>query len=48
MLLVEHELDHVDRLCNPVVVMAQGKVLAEGTMAELRTQREVVDAYLVG
>jgi len=48
MLLVEHELAHVDRLCNPVVVMAQGKVLAEGTMAELRTQREVVDAYLVG
>jgi ABC-type branched-subunit amino acid transport system ATPase component len=48
MLLVEHELAHVDRLCNPVVVMAQGKVLAEGTMAELRARREVVDAYLVG
>lgn len=48
MLLVEHELAYVDRLCNPVVVMAQGKVLAEGTMAELRTRREVVDAYLVG
>ncbi|HVA91167.1 MAG TPA: ABC transporter ATP-binding protein [Chloroflexota bacterium] len=48
MLMVEHELAHVDRLCNPVIVMAQGKVLAEGTMAELRARRDVVDAYLVG
>jgi ABC-type branched-subunit amino acid transport system ATPase component len=35
-------------LCNPVVVMAQGKVIGGGTMAALRQQREVVDAYLVG
>ncbi len=46
--MVEHELHMVDRLCNPVVVMAQGKVIGGGTMAALRQQREVVDAYLVG
>ena len=46
--MVEHELHMVDRLCNPVVVMAQGKVIGGGTMAALRKQREVVDAYLVG
>jgi len=46
--MVEHELHMVDRLCDPVVVMAQGRVIGRGTMAALRQQREVVDAYLVG
>jgi branched-chain amino acid transport system ATP-binding protein len=46
--MVEHELHMVDRLCDPVVVMAQGKVIGRGAMAALRQQREVVDAYLVG
>lgn len=48
MLLVEHELDTIERLCDEVVVMAQGRVLAVGTMAELRDNKEVVDAYLAG
>jgi len=48
MLMVEHELALVERLCDPVVVMAQGRVLSQGTMGELRGRREVVDAYLVG
>jgi ABC-type branched-subunit amino acid transport system ATPase component len=47
-LMVEHELHMVERLCDPVVVMAQGKVIARGSMAALRQEREVVDAYLVG
>ncbi|HKV30941.1 MAG TPA: ABC transporter ATP-binding protein [Candidatus Dormibacteraeota bacterium] len=46
--MVEHELHMVDRLCDPVVVMAQGKVIGGGSMAELRRQRDVVDAYLGG
>ncbi len=46
--MVEHELAIMDEFCNPVVVMAEGRVLAEGTMAELRTKSEVVEAYLVG
>jgi branched-chain amino acid transport system ATP-binding protein len=48
MLMVEHELSSVERVCDSVIVMAQGKVLATGTMAELRSNKEVVDAYLVG
>jgi ABC-type branched-subunit amino acid transport system ATPase component len=48
LLLVEHELDTVDRLCGKVVVMAQGRVLSEGRMAELRLSREVQDAYVIG
>ncbi len=48
LLLVEHELDTVDRICGTVVVMAQGRVLSEGRMAELRLNREVQDAYVIG
>ncbi len=47
-LLVEHELRAVERLCERVVVMAQGKVISEGRMAELRTRKEVQDAYVIG
>jgi ABC-type branched-subunit amino acid transport system ATPase component len=46
--MVEHDLAAIERLCDHVVVMAQGRVLAEGSMAELRTRSEVQDAYLVG
>jgi ABC-type branched-subunit amino acid transport system ATPase component len=48
LLLVEHGLDTVERICGKVVVMAQGKVLSEGRMTELRTRKEVQDAYVIG
>lgn len=47
-LMVEHELHMVERLCDPVVVMAQGKVIGQGGMHMLRKQPEIVEAYLVG
>jgi branched-chain amino acid transport system permease protein len=47
-LMVEHELAIMDEFCDPVIVMAEGSVLAEGTMAQLRARSEVVEAYLVG
>ena len=47
-LMVEHELAIMDEFCDPVVVMAEGAVLAEGTMEQLRARSEVVEAYLVG
>jgi ABC-type branched-subunit amino acid transport system ATPase component len=46
--LIEHELGLVERLCSPVIVLAQGRVLMEGEMAELRADPEVRRAYLVG
>jgi branched-chain amino acid transport system permease protein len=46
--MVEHELSIMDEFCDPVIVMAEGRVLAEGTMAVLRSNEEVVEAYLVG
>ncbi len=48
MIMVEHELAVVERLCEPVVVMAQGKVISEGSMKDVTARREVLDAYLVG
>jgi branched-chain amino acid transport system ATP-binding protein len=47
-LMVEHELAIMDEFCDPVIVMAEGAVLAEGTMQQLRARSEVVEAYLVG
>jgi len=47
-LIIEHELEFVERQADRVVVMAAGRVVADGTMAELRLNPEVIDAYLVG
>jgi ABC-type branched-subunit amino acid transport system ATPase component len=47
-LIIEHELEFVERLADRVVVMAAGRVVADGTMAKLRLNPEVIDAYLVG
>jgi ABC-type branched-subunit amino acid transport system ATPase component len=48
MVMVEHELASVERVCDSVIVMAQGKVLASGSMSEIRANKKVIDAYLVG
>jgi branched-chain amino acid transport system permease protein len=45
-LLVEHDLAFLSSLCERVYVMANGKIIASGTVAEVSTDRAVVDAYL--
>lgn len=45
-LMVEHNLPFVERVCPHTIVMAEGTHIAEGTMEELRRHRAVVDAYL--
>lgn len=45
-LVIEHDLEVIDRLCNNVYVMAQGSVLAHGAMEELRQNESVLEAYL--
>jgi ABC-type branched-subunit amino acid transport system ATPase component len=45
-LLIEHNMDMVMRLCDPVVVMAQGRVLAQGDPQAVRENPAVIDAYL--
>ncbi len=44
--VIEHDMDLIARLCDPVVVMAEGTVLTEGTMDEVRADPRVIEAYL--
>jgi len=44
--IVEHALDVIEKLCDVVVVMAEGGVIFEGTMADMRSHQGVRDAYL--
>ena len=44
--MIEHDMDFISRLCNPVICMAEGKVLAEGTAEEVKNNEEVIEAYL--
>ena len=46
--LVEHDLETVFTRCDPIVVMAQGKLLAQGDAATVRANRQVLEAYLGG
>ena len=45
-LIIEHNLELIMKLCNPVVVMNNGATLAEGTPEEVRSNQEVAQAYL--
>ena len=44
--VIEHDMDFIDKLCDPVIVMAEGAVLAEGTLAEIKANEQVIEAYL--
>ena len=48
MVMVEHELGIVGRLCEFVVVMSRGRVIAQGPMAEVRGREDVKEAYFAG
>jgi branched-chain amino acid transport system ATP-binding protein len=44
--LIEHDMEFVARLCDPVICMAEGTVLAEGTIEEVKNNEQVIEAYL--
>ena len=45
-LLIEHDMGFIGQLCDPVIVMAEGRVLAQGSFAEVRADAAVREAYL--
>jgi branched-chain amino acid transport system ATP-binding protein len=44
--MIEHDMDFIGRMCDPVICMAEGAVLAEGTAEEVQNNEEVIEAYL--
>ena len=44
--MIEHDMEFISRLCDPVIVMAEGSVLATGSAAEIRNNDDVIEAYL--
>ena len=44
--VIEHNMDFVMDLCHRIMVMVEGRVMAIGTPAEIRANKEVLDAYL--
>jgi branched-chain amino acid transport system ATP-binding protein len=46
--VIEHDMDLIARLCDPVIVMAAGRVLTQGKMSDIRKDTRVVEAYFGG
>ena len=44
--MIEHDMEFIARLCDSVIVMAEGKVLAEGSATEVQRDERVIEAYL--
>ncbi len=44
--VIEHDMDFIGKLCDPVIVMAEGTVLAEGTLEQIKSNEQVIEAYL--
>lgn len=44
--MIEHDIDFISRLCDPVIVLTNGELLTQGTPKEIKNNPEVIDAYL--
>jgi len=44
--MIEHDMDFISRMCDPVIVMSDGSVLFEGTPAEVKKNEKVIESYL--
>lgn len=44
--MIEHDMEFIGRLCDPVIVMAEGHVLAQGSATEVTSNEQVIEAYL--
>ena len=44
--MIEHDMEFISRLCNPVIVLSEGTVLFEGTPDEVKKNEKVIESYL--
>jgi branched-chain amino acid transport system ATP-binding protein len=44
--VIEHNMEFVMSLCTRILVLAEGRIIAEGAPEVIRNNREVIDAYL--
>ena len=44
--MIEHDMDFISRMCDPVIVMAEGSVLFEGSCNEVKKNEKVIESYL--
>ena len=44
--MIEHDMEFISKLCDPVIVMAEGSVLAQGSASEIKSNNAVIEAYL--
>ncbi len=44
--MIEHDMDFISKLCDPVIVMAEGSVLTQGSAEEVKANEHVIEAYL--
>tara|TARA_B100000029_G_scaffold144782_1_gene140001 strand:+ start:3884 stop:4681 length:798 start_codon:yes stop_codon:yes gene_type:complete len=44
--MIEHDIDFISRMCNPVIVMSEGSVLFEGTSDQVKKNERVIESYL--
>ena len=44
--MIEHDFELISRLCDPIIVLAEGSVLFKGTSSEIKSNDEVIESYL--
>ena len=44
--MIEHDFELIGRLCDPIIVLAEGSVLFKGTSSEIKSNDEVIESYL--
>ena len=44
--MIEHDMDFINRMCDPVIVMSEGSVLFQGTADEVKNNEQVIESYL--
>ena len=44
--MIEHDMDFISKMCDPVIVMSEGSVLFQGTSEEVKNNEQVIESYL--